>query len=382
MKSAMFHKFAAAALVVLAVAVLAPAASFAAGTIAGTVVTNTVTINYNVGAVPAAAVITTVSFTVDTKVNVTVQTQDTNVIAVAPGATGAVLSFLVTNTSNTALDFALTSVTTATVPFVGGASNFATPPALTAYVDGDASHTYNAADTTNNIINLAPDTGVWVFLVGNIGTEANGAIEGYGLIATAKAANSAAAGLLTHNGAYNGTTSVFADAANGSVGGDGANQGNGSDRGGFQVTALTITKTAVTYSDPVNLTTSPRAIPGATITYIITINNSAGTSNATNVSISDNLGSLPVTFTGAVLPTAVAFNDSGSANPSPIDCTASGTAYGIVVNGQCFTNTADGAETHGTVTADANFAAGTITVSGLTVNAGTTAVIKYQVVLN
>lgn len=54
---------------------------------------------------------------------------------------------------------------------------------------------------------------------------------------------------------------------------------------------LSMTKTAVVVSDPINGTSDPKAIPGAVIQYTITVTN-AGSEDATNVVISD---SLPVT---------------------------------------------------------------------------------------
>ena len=52
------------------------------------------------------------------------------------------------------------------------------------------------------------------------------------------------------------------------------------------VAALDITKTGTLISDPFNLTTDPKAIPGAIIEYVITIDNTGG-AVATNVIVSD-----------------------------------------------------------------------------------------------
>jgi uncharacterized repeat protein (TIGR01451 family) len=49
---------------------------------------------------------------------------------------------------------------------------------------------------------------------------------------------------------------------------------------------LTVTKTAVVTSDPVNGASNPKAIPGATVHYTITVTN-IGTTAATSVDLSD-----------------------------------------------------------------------------------------------
>ena len=61
-----------------------------------------------------------------------------------------------------------------------------------------------------------------------------------------------------------------------------------SDRDGFEVSsaALEITKVATVLDDPFNGTTFPKAIPGATVEYVITVENT-GTEDADNVVITD-----------------------------------------------------------------------------------------------
>lgn len=56
-------------------------------------------------------------------------------------------------------------------------------------------------------------------------------------------------------------------------------------------TKLAVTKTSSIVSDPVNLATNPKAIPGATIRYCMLVTNpsAAGTVPATNVAVSDAL---------------------------------------------------------------------------------------------
>jgi len=285
--------------VILALAALAlavPQAAQAAGTIAGTTITNTVSVNYQIGGVPGAAATGSSSFTVDVKVNLTVARVDTGLVASAPSST-RLLTFEVTNTSNTALDFRLTSIQTATNPFDSATNDFtlANDPGV-AFVDVNTNGVYDAGDLTY-INELATDATFTVYVSGVIpGTATNGQKTAYGLIAEARAGGGAGeGGALSQAVLYNGLNVVFADVANGTVTGDGNRDAMMSDRSGFIVAAISVAKTAAVYWDPVNLFSTPKAIPGAIITYQVTITN-PGSVNATNVSISDNLGAQPVTF--------------------------------------------------------------------------------------
>src|SRR6185369_17015351 len=52
---------------------------------------------------------------------------------------------------------------------------------------------------------------------------------------------------------------------------------------------LTVVKTSTVINDPVNSTTNPKMIPGATVEYCITVANAGGAATATNVTITDTL---------------------------------------------------------------------------------------------
>jgi uncharacterized repeat protein (TIGR01451 family) len=131
--------------------------------------------------------------------------------------------------------------------------------------------------------------------------------------------------------------------------------------------ALLVSKTTAVYSDPANGTTAPKAIPGAIITYTITIvNNGSGT--ATGISITDIVNEIT---TGTV-----AFNtiyDDGSTT-----CTADGIA---VKDGSekgsalCKTN-AEGDDSAGF-----NATTNTVAATGLTLAGGQTATMAFQVVI-
>jgi len=365
MNAPRFKKIVTALLVVAAIAVSAPASLWAAGTIAGTGITNSVSVGYTIGGVPGSAIVSAATFTVGVRVNMTVTRANAGFVDVAGGATGAYLTFVVSNITNTRLDFGLVSATSSTNPFDGAASNFVSAPTLTAYVDGNGNGIYDAGVDTALFSTINTDASVTAFLVGSIpASEANGAIQAYSFTAVARQFGSGAGAVtnLSEAALYNGVDVVFGDAANGTVTGDGGRDARASDRSAFRILSLTVSKISAVYSDPFNGTAAgKRAIPGAVITYTVTITN-PGSSAATSVSISDALGALPVTFVAD-------FNDGAP------DCTGT-PGRGIVINGACFTNGADGG------TPDASFGAGTISVSGMTVGAGTTTTIKYQVTVN
>ncbi len=52
---------------------------------------------------------------------------------------------------------------------------------------------------------------------------------------------------------------------------------------------LDVVKSSRVVSDPVNFSNNPKAIPGATVEYCITVSNAAGAATATDVDVLDNL---------------------------------------------------------------------------------------------
>jgi hypothetical protein len=376
MSSIRNRRTAAALLAFAALALVVPVAAQAAGTASGTLITNTATVVYSVGAVtqPAISSGATGTFVVDTKVNLTVQRVDATYVTSAPSSTNY-LTFRVVNNGNLAHDYALQALAS-TDPF-GGADNFDANN-VQVFVDANGDGVYTAATDTMTFIDaLATDTTATVFIVGNIPVaQVTGDIAAYALLATTHDTGAAGVlGALTAEtggaGTLLGVDVVFADAANPNVGADTNRDGEASDRSAYQVAAaaITILKSAATYSDPFNGTTNPKAIPGAVMTYTITVANAAGGANATNVTISDNLTGMPVTF-------ATQFGDG-------TDTCAAG--QGIVVDadgpggaaGVCNTNA--GGDDNGDFGATAG---NTVTVGGLTINAGTSATIKFQVTVN
>jgi hypothetical protein len=364
-----------ALLLVAAIAIAAPLSAEAAGTASGTVITNNATVNYEVSGVPQTALSTgpTATFAVDNKVNLTVTTTNVTYVSSAPSSTSQVLTFRVTNNGNTTQDYALASSATVTDPF-GGTDNF-NATNVQIFVESGATAGYQAAqDTATFIDELVSDATATVYIVADIPAgQATNDIAAYGLIATTHDGGTAGGpvGALTTATAGANTLLVvevvFADAANGTVATDTLYDGEGSDRSAYRVTAaaLTITKTAAVYSDPFNLLANPKMIPGAIITYTITVTNGAAGSQADNVTITD---SLAAEIGAGRLAFNTQFNDG-------VD--ACGAGSGIVVVGglpiPCKTNANDGDGVY--------FTADTVTVSGLTIPLSSSAVIKFQVIV-
>ena len=346
-----------AVLVVLLALVALPLTAHALGTAAGTDIGNTASVVYSVGSVTQPAISTgpTATFTVDNKVNLTVTSLGN--ATVVPGSADQVLAFTVTNNGNTTQAYGLSVVSRATDSF--DMSN------IRIYRDVNNSGTLDGGDTLyvdpTTFGNLVSDATFTVLVVADTPAgQTNGETAVQDLLATTYDAGGAVVTAQTTTPTA-GVDVVFADIA-GSATGDVARDGRHSAVGTYtaNAAAVSITKTAAIYSDPFNLTTNPKAIPGAVITYTITVSNAAGGANATNVTISDAMPA-NVTF-------APSFDDGVN---------ICGGAEGVVVNGTCNTNAG------GDDNADyAISTPGTVTVGGLTVNAGSSATVKFQVIIN
>ena len=258
--------------------------AYAAGTDAGTSITSTFTVNYDIGGVPQAELTPAYTpFVVDRRVNVSV-TVDNSPLAVSPNAQNQVLQFTVTNSTNSAIDVGLAAV--------DGTGDQFNPTGVTVFVESGANAGYLAAEDTATFIDeLAEDATKIVYVVSDIPNTAvdndTGAIV---LTATAKAA-----GVATTEGAdlvedLDGddaalVENVFGDGAGAT---DAAEDGKFSATGIYDVTTTTINvnKTSSVISDPFNLTVNPKAIPGATVQYCISVEN-AGATAATNVKVDD-----------------------------------------------------------------------------------------------
>lgn len=341
----------------------------AAGTAAGTDISNTATLDYQVGGnAQPTKTSNTLTFKVDRKINLTVARTDASIVSVSPGQNGAVLTFTVTNNGNSAQDFSLQAIAEAAAtadPFGGAIADNLDASSAAVYVESGGSAGYQAAqDTATSIGNLAADGVKTVYIVLNIpNTALDTNVAVYGLRATARELGGAAITETVGADTAGTMDTVFADAAGSD---DSARDAAHSARSAVKVASaqLSITKSSAVISDPTNNTTNPKAIPGAVVEYTITIANAAGAgAAATNISTSDSLN-------GEITAGHIAFNTNAYAAGKGIQVTAPNINAGAAL---ALTNTADADQ--------GSFAANIVSVSGIALNAGQTATVKFQVVV-
>jgi uncharacterized repeat protein (TIGR01451 family) len=268
-----------------ALVVMSSAPALAEGTSAGTTIANNVSVSYNVGGVTQNAETASDSFTVDRRVNVNV-TYIGPATSVSPGEQDAVIAFDVTNLSNDIVDLDLAAALTA-----GTAANIAN---FQIYVDTNGNNVFDAADTLVTYLDeVDEDETVRVFVIADIGLNAENGDE-FDVTLTADAHAGGGAGALgaelvaTAGANTAGVDTVLFDGAGAT---DAANDGAFSATGTYEVAGalVTVAKTSRVVSDPVNGTTDPKAIPGATVEYCITVANAAGAATATDVDVTDDL---------------------------------------------------------------------------------------------
>ena len=308
----------AVALLGCALMATAPSPARAAGTASGTTINNSATVDYDVLAVAQTTVNSNVaSFLVDNKIDLTVATTDGAAVSVVPGQTDGVLTYSVTNTGNTVQDYSLTAAAAAGVIF-GVTDNF-NPDNVEVYVDGNANDTYESgSDTATYIDELAADATITVFIVSDFAlSQADGDAALYDLVAQTAVggtASSQGADITTDDSAaadIPGTVQrVFADGAGT---GDAANDGQHSSRDAYEVVTATIAavKSAAVISDPINGGSNPKAIPGATIRYTITVTNS-GSEDADAVVTVDAIPTNCTYSAGTITLDTVSKTDAGA----------------------------------------------------------------------
>jgi uncharacterized repeat protein (TIGR01451 family) len=268
----------------IALVAMTSAPALAQGTSAGSTIRNEVTVTYNVNGIAQNAETASDEFTVDQRVNVNV-TFVGSATTVSPGQADAVLAFDVTNLSNSTVDFDLgTALRNGTA---GNISNFRI------YRD-DGDNVFDAGDTLVTFLDeVAEDATVRVFVIADIGINAVNA-DTFDVTLTANAHAAGTAGslgteLVESAANTSGIDTVLFDGQGDT---DALRDGAFSDTGTYTVAGavVTVAKSSRVVSDPVNGTSNPKAIPGATVEYCITVANAAGAAaSATDVAVSDDL---------------------------------------------------------------------------------------------
>jgi uncharacterized repeat protein (TIGR01451 family) len=265
----------------LAACCLAGGTALAAGTPAGTIITNTVSVSFVQGGVTQTTTAGN-SFMVDRAINEVV-TKNSDA-STAPTSTNVALSFLVSNTSNTSMRFALSEVSKPT--------NTWTMNNVRIYRDNNNSGAWDAGDTlyadAGTFGDVASGVSVTVLIVADAPASLTiGQTALYDLVATAVDAGTLNISIQTMGPNTAGIDTVFLDVA-GSAVGDGARDGKHSASGAFSATSsavnVNLTKTVTTLDQwGGNL-----PIPGAILRYVI-VATTMGSGTANNVVISDPL---------------------------------------------------------------------------------------------
>ncbi|MEL6540172.1 MAG: hypothetical protein AAFQ34_02090 [Pseudomonadota bacterium] len=285
----------------VALVAMSSAPAMAEGIRAGTVVTNTVTVDYQVGGVDQTQIEATDQFSVDRRINVDVTFAGAgggdsagNPFDAAPGSTGGpsgvALVFDVTNLSNDTVDLDLNAVLAADVGSNG---------TITAvFVDTNGNGVVDAGEEVDFLANVLADETRQVTVLVDIDIAAD---DGETLQVDLNA-NAFVAGSMTAGGTgteyvetgSNSTDPSTVDTAlvddNSTFSLDADRDGSDTDRAFVEVDAanVSVVKSSLVVSDPVNGTTNPKAIPGAVIRYCIAVANSGG-ADAENIVVSDAL---------------------------------------------------------------------------------------------
>jgi len=368
---------------VLLLAMAAPNA-MAVDTPSNTSVTNFATVNYEVASVGQPAIDSDpVVFVVDTRVDLTVSIGNITAIPVTPGSDDNVMTFTITNTGNASHDFSLSSLALA-----GGPAAFdmlldtIDANNVRIFVETAGGAGYQAvSDTATHINALAADASIVVYIVSDFPTgSVDGDIASYYLNAEARINDgiSGLGGALSETGGGDTAGSVDIVFADGLGVNDVAGDATSSSQNDYQVVTatLSIDKDSSVVSDPINGTLNPMRIPGAVIQYEITISNGVGAATATSVTITDSLdteiGQGDIAFNPTYALTAlqgISIRHPDSAIPADF---------------YEYTN-AGGAEAagRGAVVADWNItdSANVLTVSGIVLDGGESAIIHFRVTI-
>lgn len=278
-------------------------------TTAGTSINNRATVNYSVGGLAQAPIESSptgnttpgvggganTSFLVDNLINLSVNELSGSATVVTPGQANQVLSFTVANSGNSPEGYQLTVSEEVGTLLFGNTDNANFGLAnLVVRVDEDPSagngtgnDVYDGTESATAINVLNPGQSITVFVLATPTvplTVINGNYANVALQARAAAPGSNGATLEVQSAGANLPTTVeilFADA------GLDATQA-ATDQFSVVSAALTITKVQTVIDDGFG-SASPRAIPGATVVYLTTIQNTSPTVPATAVSFSDPL---------------------------------------------------------------------------------------------
>jgi uncharacterized repeat protein (TIGR01451 family) len=301
----------------VAILALSSMGAMAAGTAAGVTVSNTASLSYSVGGATQPTVDTTeaATFVVDKKIDFSVvHNDDPKVVVTTPGAVEVEREFTLKNTTNFVQDFTLSATNLDGAVYVDNTDN---KDVTNIQISIDDGVTWAAVGTDVTVSDLGIDATLVIKVRSNIPvTNVNGDVMNIQLEATAVKSGTTTAEVVTGAG-DDGTISadrkdeidvVLAEGAGYSLTGNTAFDGRYSAWAGYRIEApvLTLTKSSCVYKDLVSgVSANAKRIPGATITYLLDIENT-GSIDASDINITDDL---PAELDGATV-TAVKMNDN------------------------------------------------------------------------
>jgi uncharacterized repeat protein (TIGR01451 family) len=296
-----------------------PAPSHAAGTPAGTDIRNTATATYE--PTPGGPEVTvdsnTVTLKVDELLDVGVAWGDPSDVAGAPGASGQVLRFTVTNAGNGSEAFTLSTRAN------GGGDDF--DPGVTAIVlDSNNNNAYDAGVDTvyvpgSNDPELGADKAITVFVLSTLPAGATDTQRGKVDLLAAATTGTGAPGTSFAGLGQGGGNAVV-----------GATGADAEDNGWYRIAkaAIAFAKSAAVV-DPWGGTTQA---PGATITYTLTATVS-GTGSLGNVRVSDPIPSGTTYTPGSLTLDGTALSDAADADSGAFTGSAIGVGLGTLASG-------------------------------------------------
>jgi uncharacterized repeat protein (TIGR01451 family) len=297
--------------------------AFAAGTLAGTDILNTAEATYDTPSGPVTIQSNTVTIKVDELLDVTVASTDPGDITTAPGTTGNIQTYQVTNTGNGSEAFTLTA------NVANGGDDF--NPVLTQIVlDSNGNGVYDpgvdavyVAGSNDPVI--APDQSVRVFIITSTPTSVvDGNRADVSLTAVANTGSGAPGTSFPGVGQGGGNAVV------GSTGADGVDNGFLA----VQAASVALVKTA-TITDPFG---GNRPVPGAIITYSIAANVS-GSGSLANLVITDPIPVGTAYEVGTITLQAAALTDATDTDAGNYNGSRISVAAGTVPAGQSRTVT-------------------------------------------
>lgn len=298
--------------------------AWADGTAAGSKINNSATATYSLpGGGSGSVGSNIVSLTVDELLDVSVASRDGGDIAVFPGATGQVLTFIVTNNGNGSEAFALSARNALS------GDDF-DPSAFAIYLDSNGDGAYNpgidqayVAGSSDPV--LAADAAISVFVISSIPAGAiDGTRAGIDLVATAVTGSGAPGTSFAGKGDGGGNAVV------------GATRGDGQDDGFYAVFAATVAFVkSATVSDTFG---GSSAVPGSTIEYTL-IATVSGSGSLDNLAIADAIPSGSAYKPGSIKLEGESLTDLADADAGEFSGSGIAVRLGNVPAGQARTVT-------------------------------------------